>query len=166
MVAAKPHLSLILQVAWSDTPPHSDLSTVGYALLCPQRDANSFAWLLNSWAIGHMTFDAMHFSATSPPRHTSVANANGIISPVTGASSVNLSSSLHLSNTLLVLSLSNKLLSICQITADLGCVVLIYPTSYLLQDILTKKIIGRGTKREDYIMWTTLVQDRHIKCTI
>lgn len=34
-----------------------------------------------------------------------------------------------------------------QLTADLGCAVLIYPNLCLIQDILTKEIIGRGTKR-------------------
>ena len=58
-----------------------------------------------------------------------------------------LSPSLTLSNTILVPSLSHKLLSISQVTTDLNCIVLIYPTFCLLQDILTKEIIGRGTKR-------------------
>ena len=58
-----------------------------------------------------------------------------------------LSPSLSLSNTLLVPSLSNRLMSVSQVTADLNCVVLMYSTFCLLQDILTKEIIGRGTKR-------------------
>jgi hypothetical protein len=49
-------------------------------------------------------------------------------------------------------------MSVSQVTADLNCVVLIYSTFYLLQDILTKEIIGRGTKRGDYIMSMTSVQ--------
>nr|KYP39292.1 Retrovirus-related Pol polyprotein from transposon TNT 1-94 [Cajanus cajan] len=65
--------------------------------------------------------------------------------PATG--SVMLSPTLLLSNTLLVPSLSHKLLSVSQVTKDLNCVVLIYPSFCLLQNILTKEIIGRGTKR-------------------
>ncbi|GMY33126.1 retrovirus-related pol polyprotein from transposon RE2 [Fagus crenata] len=72
-----------------------------------------------------MTFDPADLSHYSSPRRTSIANANGVVSPVTGAGSVTLSPSLQLFNTLLVPSLSHKLLS----------------------DILTKEIIGRGTKR-------------------
>ena len=52
-----------------------------------------------------------------------------------------------LQKTLLVPSLTNKLLSVGQATEELNCCVLMYPTFYLFQDILTKKIIGRGTKR-------------------
>ena len=58
-----------------------------------------------------------------------------------------LTPSLSLKNTLLVPSLTNKLLSVGQATDELNCCVLMYPTFCLFQDILTKKIIGRGTKR-------------------
>jgi hypothetical protein len=38
-------------------------------------------------------------------------------------------------------------MSVSQVTEELNCVVLIYSTFCLLQDILTKEIIGRGAKR-------------------
>ncbi|RVW42748.1 Retrovirus-related Pol polyprotein from transposon RE2 [Vitis vinifera] len=82
-------------------------------------------WILDSGATDHMTFDSKDFSNTTQPRRSCVANANGVTYPVTGAGTVTLSPSLSLSNTLLVPSLSNRLMS----------------------DILTKEIIGRGTKR-------------------
>ncbi|KAI5409079.1 hypothetical protein KIW84_054770 [Lathyrus oleraceus] len=72
-----------------------------------------------------MTFDAADFSERSTHRRSSIANANGGLSAVTGAGTVMLSPALSLSNTLLVPSLSHKLLS----------------------DILMKEINGRGTKR-------------------
>jgi hypothetical protein len=64
------------------------------------------------------------------------------------AGTVILSPSLSLSHTLLVSSLSHKLMSVSQVTVDLNCVVLIYSTFCLLQDILTKEIIRHGTKKE------------------
>ena len=65
-----------------------------------------------------------------------------------GAKIVALSPSFSLSNTLLVLSFSNKLLSIGQATKELNCVALIYPTFFVFfQDILTKEINRRGTKK-------------------
>ncbi|CAL8151472.1 unnamed protein product [Prunus armeniaca] len=72
-----------------------------------------------------MTFDPDDFLNTTQPRRTYITNANDVTYPVTGADTVALSSSLTLSNTLLVPSLSNKLLS----------------------DIHTKEILGLGTKR-------------------
>ena len=94
-----------------------------------------------------MTFTAIDFSGSISPRQKSIANANGVLSPVIGADTVTLSPTLKLFNTLLVPSLSHKLLSISQITKELNCVVLIYPKFCLFQDILTKEIIGCGTER-------------------
>jgi hypothetical protein len=94
-----------------------------------------------------MTFDPADLSHHSSPRCTSIANANGVVSPITRAGSMTLSPSLQLSNTLLVPSLSHKLLSVSQITTYLNCVVLIFADFCLIPDIFTKKIIGRGAKK-------------------
>jgi hypothetical protein len=118
-----------------------------HALISSHCNTNRGDWLLDSGATDHMTFDLADLSHYSSPRRTSIANANGVVSPVTGAGSVTLSPSLQLSNTLLVPSLSHKLLSVSQITTDLNCVVLIFADFCLIKDILTNEIIGRGTKR-------------------
>ncbi|CAL8995096.1 unnamed protein product [Prunus brigantina] len=73
---------------------------------------DSKGWIIDSGATDHMTFDPDDFLNTTQPRRTCIANANGVTYPVTGAGTVELSSSLSLSNTLLVPSLSNKLLSV------------------------------------------------------
>ncbi|CAL8174043.1 unnamed protein product [Prunus armeniaca] len=86
---------------------------------------DSRGWIIDSGATDHMTFDPDDFLHTTQSRRTCIANANGVTYPVTGADTIELSSSLLLSNTLLVPSLSNKLLS----------------------DIQTKEILGHGTKR-------------------
>lgn len=38
-------------------------------------------------------------------------------------------------------------MSVSQIIEELNCTVLMYPTFCLLQDILSKEIVGRGTKK-------------------
>ena len=58
-----------------------------------------------------------------------------------------LSNSFTLTHTLFVPSLSTKLLSVGQITEELNCCVLMYQFFCLFQDVLTKKIFGRSTKR-------------------
>ncbi|XP_034919512.1 uncharacterized protein [Populus alba] len=72
-MAAEPHLSLI---------PAAKIigGTTGQAA---EADCND--WILDLGATYHMTFDADDFSRQSPPRRTSIANANGDISSVTGA---------------------------------------------------------------------------------
>lgn len=133
VVSAEPHLSLIPQVESSqDAGPVSDIGNFGSGLATSSCDVDRGAWLLNFGATDHMTFAATDFTTTSPPRRTSVTNANGVVSLITGAGSVYLSPSLQLSNTLLVPSLSHKLLPISQVTTELNCAVLIYPTFCLL----------------------------------
>ncbi|KAK6941083.1 Retrotransposon Copia-like, N-terminal [Dillenia turbinata] len=77
---------------------------------------DSSAWILDSGATDHMTYDATDFSTTSPPRSTTIANANGAISSVTGAGI----------------------------------------------DILTKEIIGCGTRMGGSTTWMILVWVKHI----
>lgn len=111
------------------------------------NDPGNHGWIIDSGETDHMTFDPQDFVKTTQQKGKCVANANGVTYPVTGAGRVALSLSFSLSNTLLVPSLSNKLLSIGQATEELNCCALMYPSFYLFQDILTKEIFGRGTKR-------------------
>ena len=103
-----------------------------------------------------MIFDPQDLRKKCPPKKCRISNANGVIYPVIGAGRVALSLSFLLSNTLLVPSLTNKRLSVGQAIEELNCCVLMYPNFYLFQDILTKKIIGRGTKRGDSTAWMTV----------
>ena len=149
VVHAAPQLSFTPPVAQdSDISSSSDPGNLGCVCFSSPSDAERDTWLLDSGATDHMTFDAKDFTQTSLPKRTNIANANGVISPVTGAGTVILTPTLQLPNTLLVPSLSHKLLSVSQVTSDLNCMVLMYPAFCLIQDILTKEIIGRGTKRE------------------
>ena len=124
-----------------------DSGNFDVALFSSHQEVDSSTWILDSGATDHMMFDANDFSYTSPLRRTSIANVNGVVSSVTGVDTLTLSPSLTLSNTILVPSLSHKLLSVSQVTTDLNFIVLIYPTFCLLKDILMEEIIGRGTKR-------------------
>ena len=147
LVNAEPQLSLVpLVEPKNESSFHSDQGNSGNALLFSNQDDYS-GWVVDSGATDHMTFCSADFVKITRPRRTNIANANGVTYPVTGAGTVTLSPSLTLSNTLLVPSLSNKLMSVGQVTKELNCVALMYPTFCLLQDILTKEIIGRGTKR-------------------
>jgi hypothetical protein len=141
VMSREPHLSLVPQIKSRDANPVSEIGKMGSGLATSSGDGHHNAWLLDSAATDHMTFDATDFSTRSTPRHTCVENANGVVSPVTGAGTVSLSPSLQLSHTLLIPSLSHKLLYVGQVTEELNCVVLIYSHFCLLRDILTKEII-------------------------
>ncbi|KAG6768521.1 hypothetical protein POTOM_027442 [Populus tomentosa] len=103
-------------------------------------------WIVDSGATDHMTYNPDDLDEYITPRRNNISNANGVLYPVTGAGTVQLSPSISLTNTLLVPSLTTKLISVGQATEDLNCIVLMYPHFCLFQDILTKKIIGRGNK--------------------
>jgi len=94
-----------------------------------------------------MTHDPHDFNNLSTPVKTHIETASGELFAVQGEGSIFFSKKLKLENCLYVPTLSSKLLSISQVTKELNCVVLMFPTFCLLQDILTKEIIGRGTER-------------------
>ncbi|KAL6311416.1 hypothetical protein AAG906_035499 [Vitis piasezkii] len=162
VVTCDTSLSLIPQVESSHDPGTS--GTSGKALHISTHN-NDDDWILDSGATDHMTFDSNDFSNVTQPRRSCVTNANGVTYPVTGAGTVILSPSLSLSNTLLVPSLSNRLMSVSQVTTDLNCVVVMYSIFCLLQDILTKEIIGRGTKRGGLYYIDDFSSEEQITCT-
>ena len=65
---------------------------------------------------------------------------------VQGGGSLVFSKKLKLKNCVYVPTLSSKLLFVSQVTKEVNCVVLMFFIFCLLQDILTKEIIRRGTK--------------------
>ena len=145
MANAKPQLSFLPQIKLPNDPmlPHNQ-GNCGHVLLSstPRDDG---VWIIASRTRDHMTFDSNDFSHISQPRRTCIANANGVTYPVIGTGTITISPSLSLSHTLLVSSLSNKLMSISKVVADLNCAMLIYHTFCFLHDILTKEIIGHDT---------------------
>jgi len=114
----KPHLSLISQEDFSPAAANYSLA---------QNESGNQDWIIDYWATDHMTYDPQDFIETTQPKRTCITNANSEKYPVTRAGEVALSSSFSLSNTLLVPTLSNKLLSVGQVTEDLNCCALIYP---------------------------------------
>jgi len=106
------------------------------------------SWIIDSGATDHMTYNKSLFQYMTSRSKEKVLTANGEFTPVIGAGSIALTPNLSLHNCLLVPALSNHLLSISQITEELDCIVLMFPTFCLLQDIRTQVIIGHGTKRK------------------
>lgn len=78
-----------------------------------------------------MTFDANNFSQYSTPPRASITNMNGVTFVVIRVGTMMLSPTLPLSDTLLVPSVSHKLLFVSQLTEE-KCVVLNYSTFCLI----------------------------------
>ena len=95
-----------------------------------------------------MTHEKTELEIMCTSHKTGIINANGEVYPVEGAGEIVLPNQIRLKNTLVVPSLATKLISVSQLTKDQNCVVLMFPDHYVIQDILTKRIIGHGTRRD------------------
>jgi hypothetical protein len=90
--ADAPHLSLssLAETSKEATPP-TDSGNLGTALCSSSQGENRSSWVVDSGASDHMTFDGKDIAQFSQPQRTCVANANGVLSPVAGVGTVNLS---------------------------------------------------------------------------
>jgi hypothetical protein len=90
------------------------------------------SWIIDSGATDHMTYNKSLFQYITSPSKEKVMTVNGESTSVIGAGSIVLTPNLSLHNCLLVPALSNHLLFVSQITEELDCVVLMFPTFCLL----------------------------------
>ena len=110
-------LSLVLsnESPTATTKIPNGLSNTGCGLYYSEQ-GTSTDWIIDSGATDHMTFDKKDLVVFTQPKWTCIANANGVTYHFTRAGKFALSLSFSLPNTLLVPSLSNKLLSVGQPT--------------------------------------------------
>ncbi|WJZ83066.1 hypothetical protein VitviT2T_002777 [Vitis vinifera] len=105
------------------------------------------AWIIDSGATDHMTFDSRQVSPLRPSSQKIVSTANGNTTPVIGKGSLTLTDTLNLDSVLVVPSLDYNLLSVSQITAALSCIVIFWPEFCVIKDIQTRQTIGCGIKQ-------------------
>ena len=84
-------------------------------------------WVIDSGATDHMTYLDSDLDKIEKSNRKEIVNANGVPSPVIGSGTVNMTQSLYLKDTLLVPSLTTKLISVGRLAEDLNCAVLMYP---------------------------------------
>ncbi|XP_014506211.1 uncharacterized protein LOC106765963 [Vigna radiata var. radiata] len=94
VVTAESRLSLVPMTSSSVSMEPGNYSQV----FCSSKSQDASAWIIDSGATDHMTFDPTDFSHSTPPRRTCIANANGVTYPVTSAGTVTLSPSLLISH--------------------------------------------------------------------
>lgn len=116
-------------------------------VLPPAHFTCNRSWIIDTGAIDHMTSSFTGLHSTKPSSQTHVTSANGTTSPVLGEGSLSLTSSLSLEHVLVVPSLDYDLLSVPQIIDSLNCTVCFWPLYCLFQDLLTRAVIGCGTRR-------------------
>ena len=105
------------------------------------------AWIIDSGATDHMTFDSRQVSPLKSSSKNSVSTANGTSIPIIGEGSLSLTNTLNLDFVLVVPSLNYNLLLVSQITTALFCVVIFWPKFCVFKDIRTRKTISCGVRR-------------------
>lgn len=84
-----------------------------------------------------MIYDHTLFNSMTPPPRDNIITANGGVALGTGVGSIALTATLSLHNCLLVPILSSHLLFVGQVTEQLDCIVQMFPSFCLLQNIRT-----------------------------
>ena len=105
------------------------------------------AWIIDSSATNHMTFDSRQVSPLKSSSQHSISIGNGTSIPIIGEKSFSLTNTLNLDSVFFVPSLNYNLLSISQITTALFYVVIFRPEFCVFKDIRTRKTIGCGVRR-------------------
>ena len=82
------------------------------------------AWIIDSGATDHMTFDSRQVSPIKSSSQNSVSTTNGTSISIIGEGSLSLTNTLNLDSVLVVPSLNYNLFSVSQITTTLFCVVI------------------------------------------
>ena len=105
------------------------------------------AWIIDSSATDHMTFDSRQVSPLKSSSQNSVSTTNGTSISIIGEGSLSLTNTLNLDFVLVVPSLNYNLLSVSQITTALFCVVIFWLVFCVFKDIRTRQTIGCGVRR-------------------
>ena len=115
---------------------------------CSIQDLNEFEWFPDSGATSHMTSDtevvdqpALYFGN----ERVMVGNGQSLAISHTGSISSRIpSSSLLLSNVLVVPDIKKNLISISQLTKDNNCLVTFSSSGFTIQDQVTRTVLGVG----------------------
>ncbi|KAJ8645644.1 hypothetical protein MRB53_007392 [Persea americana] len=147
----KSHASVAVAEHSNNTPEEASSliatsGNLGKALNASTPNNNS-AWIIDSGATDHMTFDVNYIQSMKPSKQPIVSTANGTPSPVIGEGSITVTKDLNLDSVLVVPSLNYNLLSVAQITCALHCIVIFWPNLCVFKDIRTRRTIGYGTRR-------------------
>ena len=107
---------------------------------------NSDTWVINTGAANHITFEPHHLTNPThyPSPHPTIGISNGVGVSVTSHDSAPLTPIISLDNVLCTPSFKYNLLSISKLTQTLNCSITFFPNHCLFQNLLTKKIVGRG----------------------
>ena len=104
------------------------------------------AWIIDSGATNHMTFDSRQVPPLDLP-HKKLFPQPMVTQPQSLGRSLTLTDTLNLDSILVVPSLDYNILLVSQIIAALSCIVIFWLEFCVFKDIQTRRTIGCGIKR-------------------
>ena len=116
----------------------------------------SSTWVIDSGATDHMTSNSNLFTMVqSHPSTSTVILADGSTSCVLGLGTLHLTPLITLTSVMSLPQFSFNLIYVSKLTHTINCSISFFPNYYLIQDLSTKRIIGRRRKSEGlYILYT------------
>ena len=118
--------------------------------------SSSSKWVIDSGATDHMTSKSSLFTTFQPHSSTStITLADGSTSCILGSWTIHPTPLITLTSILSLSQFSFNLISVSKLTLTLNCNISFCLYYYLIHDLLTKRIIGRGSEfRGPYILDT------------
>ncbi|CAH9125480.1 unnamed protein product [Cuscuta epithymum] len=102
-------------------------------------------WIIDSGASEHITCDSVNlFNISTRSSEPGVRIPNGELVPVTAVGSLYLSNGFYLRRVLYVPQFQCNLLSVSRLTSELNCTLTFFSDFCILQDLRSRKLIGKG----------------------
>ena len=107
--------------------------------------SSSTTWVIDFGAIDHITnYSSLFTTFQSHPFTSIVTFADGSTSNVLGSRTIHLTPLITLTSIMSLSQFSFNLISVSKLTRTLNFTISFFPNYCLIQDLLTKRIIGRG----------------------
>ncbi|XP_071695232.1 uncharacterized protein [Rutidosis leptorrhynchoides] len=114
------------------------------------KSSNVINWILDTGATNHMTpsyNELIKSKLLLLKPHIRLPNGNTYV--ITHIGKFKLGNEMEIKDVLVVPSFKFSLLSVPKLTKDKSCVVIFYSQFCLIQDLITRKVIGLGERKED-----------------
>jgi hypothetical protein len=124
-------------------------------------EVTSCSWIIDSGATNHISsklFSDKHNKCTLPP----VLLPSGEKAKIVANGSLPLNSVYYLHNVLCVPTFKVDLISVSRLTRDLNCLIIFFPYWCLLQDLVTRRMIGLGKQHNGLYYLVTLATKQNM----
>ncbi|CAN0924366.1 Retrovirus-related Pol polyprotein from transposon RE2 [Linum grandiflorum] len=140
-------LAKLLALIGDSSPSNADNATTS-------GNSKPLSWIFYSGCTDHITCDHTRLHDLQPAKgHPPVKIPDGSSVPINGIGSVGLGSNILLSRVLHVPEFKCNLISISKLTNARNCAVTFFPDRFVIQDLQTGTLIGKGKLRDGLYYW-------------